>query len=95
MDKKRIENLEYDRIYSLEIYKKIIDDLLNTCSNLTKQIHKENLSLLEISKSHEFYSDNIKGLLQTAERHLQIALDCQHDLDLIKILTNENKPKEE
>ena len=43
MDKKRIENLEDDRIYSLEIYKKIIDDLLNTCSNLTKQIHKEKL----------------------------------------------------
>ena len=62
MDKKRIEDLEYDRIYSLEIYKKIIDDLLNTCSNLTKQIHKENLSLLEINKSHEFYSDDIKGL---------------------------------
>ena len=95
MDKKRIEDLEDNRIYNLEIYKRIIDDLLNTCANFTKQIHKQNLSLLDISKSHNFYSDNIKGLLQKAERHLQIALDCQHDLDLIKILTNENKPKEE
>ena len=95
MDKKRIEGLEDDRIYSLEIYKKIINDLLNTCKELTKQLHKQDISLLEISKAHDSYSDDIKWLLQTAKRHLQIALDCQHDLDLIKILTNENKPKEE
>lgn len=95
MDKKSIEDLEDNRIYSLEIYKKIIDNLFYTCKELTKQLHKQDISLLEISKAHDFYSDDIKGLLQTAERHLQIALDCQHDLDLIKILTNENKPKEE
>ena len=95
MDKKRIEGLEDDRIYSLEIYKRIINDLLNTCKELTKQLHKQDISLLEISKVHDSYSDDIKWFLKKAERHLQIALDCQHDLDLIKILTNENKPKEE
>lgn len=89
MDKKSITDLEYNRSYCLEIYKNIIDDLLNTCRELTKQLRKRDISLLEISKAHDLYSDDIKGLLRTAERHLQIALDCQHDLDLIKILTNE------